>query len=50
MEKTRNVSLQLDGKSKKKLKNKKNKEQNGSAGGEGSSEGGSSVKEKCQVM
>uniref|UniRef100_A0A336LD11 CSON007911 protein n=2 Tax=Culicoides sonorensis TaxID=179676 RepID=A0A336LD11_CULSO len=50
MEKTRNVSLNLDSKSKKKLKNKKNKEQNGATAGEASGEGGSGVKEKCQVM
>jgi hypothetical protein len=49
MEKNRNVSLQLDGKTKKKIKNKKNKEQNGTAGAEGG-EGGSGTKEKCHVM
>lgn len=47
MEKNRNVSLQLDGKRKKKEKPKKNKDgTNGAVSGEGTSGG----KEKCHVM
>lgn len=50
MEKTRSISLQLDGKKNKKAKPKKKDVSNGSAaveGGEGSS---GNVKEKCHVM
>jgi len=51
MEKNRSVSLQLDGKNKKKTKPKK-KEANGTVGGaQNSGEGSSSnAKEKCHVM
>lgn len=52
MEKTRNVSLQLDGKKNKKAKPKKKDVANGTVagaqdGGEGS---GANAKEKCHVM
>lgn len=48
MEKTRSISLQLDGKKNKKAKPKKKDVSNGgSEGGEGSS---GNVKEKCHVM
>lgn len=50
MEKTRTVSLQLDGKKNKKAKSKKKELANGGMsqdGGEGSS---GSIKEKCHVM
>lgn len=50
MEKNRSVSLQIDGKSKKKIKNKKNKEQNGSTNPGETGEGSSGAKEKCHVM
>lgn len=53
MEKTRNVSLQLDGKKNKKSKPKKKDISNGTAGG-GAQEGGEgssgNAKEKCHVM
>lgn len=48
MEKTRAVSLQLDGKKNKKSKSKKKDMANGvSQDGEGSS---TNIKDKCQVM
>lgn len=51
MEKTRNVSLQLDGKKNKKAKPKKNKDAtNGTSNGAQNGEGSSGAKEKCHVM
>lgn len=52
MEKTRSISLQLDGKKNKKAKPKKKDVSNGSAAGnvEGGEGSGGNVKEKCHVM
>lgn len=51
MEKTRTVSLQLDGKKNKKAKPKKKDVSNGGVPQEGGGEGSSSnIKEKCHVM
>lgn len=52
MEKTRSISLQLDGKKNKKAKPKKKDVSNGTAGGnvEGGEGSSGNVKEKCHVM
>lgn len=49
MEKTRSVSLQLDGKKNKKAKSKKKDVSNGGVSQDGETSG-SNIKEKCHVM